>query len=82
MTTPERNPKEELMNRINRVINTRALERSLIEQGLSVLDLQVDWPAYDAFESLPQEFRSAILAGETELWLQSPIPDVVQEPIK
>lgn len=56
-----------LEDRINRVINTDAFEKSLNEDGLVLFDFQLDWAQYSTFDNLPPAFKKAILAGETEL---------------
>jgi hypothetical protein len=59
--------KKALHDRINRIINTDAFEKALEAEGLSVFDFQADWADYDSFETLPDAFKNAILAGETEI---------------
>lgn len=61
------NSKQKLLDRINAVINTRAFELTLNNNGLDVMDFQSEWPSYDSFEALPTVFAEAILAGEEEL---------------
>ncbi|MCE0483800.1 MAG: hypothetical protein LV479_06135 [Methylacidiphilales bacterium] len=56
-----------LHDRINRVINTEAFEKTLLEKGKYLFEFQCDWPNYATFEELPEEYRIAILAGEAEL---------------
>jgi len=60
----------ELHDRINRVINTLALEACLEKAGLSLIEFQFSWHKLSdggRFESLPQAYRDAIIAGEGEL---------------
>ena len=56
-----------LLERINRVINTDAFEKSLEEDDLLLIDFQLTWLDYADFESLPETHKKAILAGEKEL---------------
>lgn len=59
---------EQLHDRINRVINTRALEATLAAYDLDLIDLQFDWSKSKGdFKNLPEAYQKAILAGEAEL---------------
>ena len=48
-----------LEDRINRVINTAAFERSLKSDGLEVFDFQADWCRSITFDNLPEAFQKA-----------------------
>ena len=56
-----------LHDRINRVINTEAFERVLEEHGKYLFEFQSEWPSFASFEELPEDYKTAILAGEAEL---------------
>jgi len=57
-----------LHDRINRVINTAAFEESLSKSGMELFDFQCEWPKYSQFDDLPEAYRKAIEAGESELF--------------
>jgi hypothetical protein len=59
----------ELHDRINRVINTRAFEAYLDQHGLDLIEFQCTWhkTSQGDFGKLPQIYQEAILAGEAEL---------------
>lgn len=57
----------ELHDRINRVINTEAFEKSLGKAGICLFEFQSDWANYPSFEKLPAAYKKAIHAGEREL---------------
>jgi hypothetical protein len=67
--------KKQLHDRINKIINTESFEKTLIAEGSSVFDFQLDWASHDSFEALPAAFQKAILAGEAEL--ANPTPALV-----
>ena len=59
-----------LHDRINRVINTLALEACLEKHGSDLIEFQFSWHKLSdggQFEKLPESFQEAILAGEAEL---------------
>lgn len=60
---------KELHDRINRIINTDAFEKSLGEQGIDLFDFQCSWTkeSHGSFDNLPQAYKDAIIAGEQEL---------------
>lgn len=55
-----------LLDRINRVINTRSFERVLEENSVDLIDFQCSWQKISGgkFENLPKVYQEAILAGE------------------
>ena len=60
----------ELHDRINRVINTRALEACLERNGIDFIEFQFSWHKLSqggGFASLPAAYQEAIVAGEAEL---------------
>jgi hypothetical protein len=59
----------ELHDRINRVINTRALEACLGKNGIDLIEFQISWHKLSrgAFSNLPPAYQESILAGEAEL---------------
>lgn len=59
-----------LHDRINRVINTRAFEACLEQNGIDLIDFQSTWHQKSqggCFEKLPKAYQDAIIAGEKEL---------------
>lgn len=58
-----------LVDRINRVINTKAMEIVLHQCGSSILDFQSKSIGVNKFENLEPIFQAAIIAGEVELEL-------------
>ena len=60
---------KELHDRINRVINTDAFEKALVDGGIDLWDFQCSWHQLSrgVFSNLPKEYQEAILAGEKEL---------------
>ena len=63
------NTANELHDRINRVINTRAFEAYLDKNGLDLIEFQCTWhkKGQGDFDKLPTVYQQAILAGEAEL---------------
>jgi hypothetical protein len=61
-----------LHDRINKIINTEAFEKTLISEGSSVFDFQLEWSEYKSFDELPDAFKKAIQAGEAELTAPTP----------
>jgi hypothetical protein len=61
--------KIELLDRINRAINTVEFERSLEEDGIDLFEFQCRWfsESKGDFNKLSFPFQKAILAGEDEL---------------
>jgi hypothetical protein len=60
---------KELHDRINRVINTQAFEASLSANGIDLFEFQCSWCTLSkgSFDNLPEPYKAAILAGESEL---------------
>lgn len=60
---------KELHDRINRVIHTDAFERALEEAGIELFEFQCSWCKFGdgGFDTLPEPYKNAILAGEKEL---------------
>jgi len=58
----------ELHDRINRIINTPAFERTLEAHGYCLFDFQAEWTRYPTFEELPEGFKDAITQAERELY--------------
>lgn len=58
-----------LHDRINRVINTDAFEKSLTRSGIELFEFQSNWSeaGKNGFSGLPKAYRDAIVAGEKEL---------------
>jgi hypothetical protein len=65
----------ELHDRINRVINTLALEACLEKNGKDLIEFQFSWHKLSQgdFSKLPKEYQDAILAGEAELQATGPV---------
>jgi hypothetical protein len=61
------NAKQQLHDRINRIINTPCFETTLEREGVCLFDFQSEWVNYASFDELPEAFRKAILSGEEEL---------------
>ena len=61
--------KNELHDRINRVINTLAFEACLAQNGLDLIEFQCSWHKLSNgdFNKLPKAYQDAIKAGEAEL---------------
>jgi len=61
--------KNELHDRINRVINTTAFETCLENGGVDLIEFQFSWNKISDgdFDKLPKAYQDAILAGEQEL---------------
>lgn len=58
----------ELHDRINRVINTLAFEKALMDKGVDLIEFQTSWhQCRGSFDKLPASFQAAIIAGEAEL---------------
>ena len=58
-----------LHDRIGKVMNTAAFERSLAEEGIEKIDFQCTWhkQSKDDFSKLKPAYQQAVLAGEREL---------------
>ena len=63
--------KLELHDRINRVINAPAFEKTLEAEGFCLFDFQAEWTRYPSFENLPPPFQHAIIEAEKELSAES-----------
>lgn len=59
--------KAELLERINKVINTQAFEDELNDFRYTLFEFQATWHKYKTFEDMPIPYQSAILAGEQSL---------------
>ena len=59
-----------LLDRINRVIDTKDLAKTLEVTECTVPEFQARWPKYKTFDDLPWNFRAAIFNGEHERYEQ------------
>lgn len=56
-----------LLERINRVINSPILIATLQKHDLEIIDLQAEFPNHSSLDSLPEPYKSSILAAEEDL---------------